>query len=184
MLETLGDGGLLIGGGFDFMSLAAVGWRWRGSARAGRPARRPPRRDADRASATCYTGAVQRVYGGDFTGSPTAIDVRWLRCAALVRGRPAGTGWCYALSDADKGYRLRAGARGVQRRGRFRAGAELAGRGRAGLAPVRDLSGAIPTRTASSASGYTLTVQPGLWEPTPTSYPLRVAPLHLRGAAR
>ena len=114
-MEALPDGGLLIGGSWKFLSLAAVP----NLARFGPGGETAPpvaRGDAPTVVGDVFTGGVVRVYGGDFSGSPVAISVRWLRCAASCVATDR-TGWSYTLSDADTGYPDARRARRLQRRG-------------------------------------------------------------------
>ena len=168
MLEALGVDDVLVGGPFEFTTLAAVG----GLARFGPGAETSPptfRGEAPTVVGETYTGAFLRVYGGDFTGSPTAIDVRWLRCSDASCTPTGQWGWGYTVSDADKGYRLRA---------------ELVASNDAGAsAPVLSSLSAValgrrpfaiypayPYVWGAPRVGSTLTVDPGVWDPPATSY--------------
>ena len=106
MLETLPDGGLLIGGNFRFMSLGAVSGLAR-FAPSGETSPPTPRGEAPIIVGEAATGSVQRVYGGDFAGSPVTIDAHWQRCSGSTCTDIDHVGWSYTLEDEDAGHRMR-----------------------------------------------------------------------------
>ena len=173
-METLPDGGLLIGGSWK-SSPAASSVVGASPVQAARPRRRSRAVTRRPSSVDVFTGGVVRVYGGDFSGSPVAISVRWSRCASTCEGT-GRTGWSYTLSDADAGFRLRAELVGFERRGRLRSAVEFARPGRAGLAAGGGVSG-VRLHVRRPARRPDDHRRPGLLGAGPDVLPLRLAPL-------
>ena len=167
MLETLPDGGLLIGGGFRFMSLGAVGGLAR-FAPGGETSPPTARGEAPSIVGEAATGSVQRVYGGDFAGSPVTIDAHWQRCSGSTCTDIGHVGWSYTLRNADAGHRMR-----VALIAQNDAGASaplLSEPGPVALGPKPfAIHPAYPYMYGEPRAGATLTMADGLWEPAPTS---------------
>lgn len=106
-LATVPDGGVLMGGSFGSMELAAAS----GLARFG-PARQtsapalvaPPVVTGDR-----HVEGGQTTDGGDYSGSPHDRDIRWLRCDAAGAGcvDTGRTGIGMLIQAEDVGHRFR-----------------------------------------------------------------------------
>ena len=179
MLETLPDGGLLIGGGFRFMSLGAVGGLAR-FAPGGETSPPTARGEAPIIVGEAATGSVQRVYGGDFAGSPVTIDAHWQRCSGSTCTDIGHVGWSYTLENADAGHRMR-----VALIAQNDAGASaplLSEPGPVALGPKPfAIYPAYPYMYGEPRVGATLTMADGLWEPAPTVPALHLAALRLRG---
>ena len=165
MLEALPGGGLLVGGGFQYLAAAAVPGLAR-FAPGGETSPPTPRGAAPVVVGGAATGSLQWVYGGDFAGNPS-VEVRWERCAGATCTDAGQMGWSYNLRDADAGHRMRAVLVAHNDAGSF---ALETAPGPLALGPKPfAIYPAYPYMYGDPRVGATLTMADGLWDPAPTS---------------
>ena len=116
---------------------------------------------------TTTVGQTLTVSPGSWTGSPTSYQYTWRRCTPTCAAIPGATTSTYTLTVADAGATIQVLVWAVN----------AAGHGAATSAQTATVSaGSVPTNTvAPTVSGtlsvaQTLTVGPGTWTGSPTSY--------------
>ena len=116
---------------------------------------------------TTTVGQMLTVSPGSWAGSPTSYQYTWRRCTPTCAAIPGATTSTYTLTVADAGATIQVLVWAVN----------AAGHGAATSAQTATVSaGSVPTNTvAPTVSGtlsvaQTLTVGPGTWTGSPTSY--------------
>ena len=141
-----------------------------GAAAFGRPAAAPANTNPPTISGTAREGSTLTTSNGTWTGSPTAFDYQWRRCATdgTACGDIAGaTKATYTAVAADEAHTLRAEVTASNTDGKGTATSDPTDVVDSKDGPRNTVRPAV---SGSARVGEELTVSNGTWTPTPTSF--------------